>query len=324
MINRSRDSGQWIGIQGEETIPFDLKDVDWNFLTKSEDKINIFSLDPEFRLVYNLFKDEIINLSTNYSLVLFKPECFTNKNAFTNCINILNSKFVIVDYKFFVFNNNISSLLWRYQLNRATLDRLRLLFVFQNNLPGLVLIVKKRENDNIPCSIMLSNLKGSGFKKNYDPSKLRSQFTPENPMINFVHASDEPADFIRELGVLFSYTELNSFHLDKEVKIDNIMEEVHSLHSDIDFDLSDYKFTLNKLITSLDLSKKDHQNFLNYINDLSEFKEYADFDKFFNLLNKCQISYNFHEVLYIFSRHMIRTHDHMKEMVGKVDNSKWV
>jgi hypothetical protein len=55
--------------------------------------------------------------------------------------------------------------------------------------------------------VRLSELKGSASKPNGDGTRMRELLGMPNRLLNFVHIADEPADIIRELGIVFDAAE---------------------------------------------------------------------------------------------------------------------
>lgn len=96
-------------------------------------------------------------------------------------------------------------LLWLYVLNGATLDRLDLLDLFKPATPSILLICRdeRPESGSIPAAVRLQRLKGPTMPHERAPEHLRHGLGPANRLLNFVHAADEPADVLRELGLLF-------------------------------------------------------------------------------------------------------------------------
>lgn len=100
-------------------------------------------------------------------------------------------------------------LLWLYVLNGATLDRLDLLDLFKPATTSIMLICRdeRMERGSIPAAVRLQRLKGPTLPHQREPGNLRFGLGPANRLLNYVHAADEPADVLRELGLLFDRPE---------------------------------------------------------------------------------------------------------------------
>lgn len=93
--------------------------------------------------------------------------------------------------------------MWQYQWNVATRDRRDLADMMLKAGPSLSLIVRLPP-DPVPAAVRLSEWKGPADPARRLPDQLRYRLGPQNFLINYVHAADEPADVIREVGILFT------------------------------------------------------------------------------------------------------------------------
>jgi hypothetical protein len=96
-------------------------------------------------------------------------------------------------------------LLWLYVLNGATLDRLDLLDLFKPATTSILLICRDdlQQQASIPAAVRLQRLKGPTMPHQREPGHVRYGLGPDNRLLNYMHAADEPADVLRELGLLF-------------------------------------------------------------------------------------------------------------------------
>ncbi len=92
--------------------------------------------------------------------------------------------------------------LWRYQLNASTLDRLAIGDVLAGACDWVVALVRSEDAAAIPASVRLSASKGPAVAHRRKASDLRTQLGSPNPVVTFVHIPDEPADIVRDVGVL--------------------------------------------------------------------------------------------------------------------------
>jgi hypothetical protein len=91
--------------------------------------------------------------------------------------------------------------LWRFQLTSATLDRLAVNdLVFCRS--ALLLLLRHRGDITIPATVHLSVLKGVSDVAKQAPDCLRRRLGQPNRIFSFFHVADEPADLLRELGIL--------------------------------------------------------------------------------------------------------------------------
>ena len=95
--------------------------------------------------------------------------------------------------------------LWMYHWNVATPDRRALAQDLLSMGTALFLAVVDRADPcRVPGSVRLSALKGSAYPSRRLPDQLRSLLGAQGRMLTFVHTTDEPADVVREMGLLFS------------------------------------------------------------------------------------------------------------------------
>ncbi|MEV8535770.1 hypothetical protein [Streptomyces sp. NPDC051211] len=93
--------------------------------------------------------------------------------------------------------------LWRYNWHVYTTDRLELMSLMHAPADSVLLILRDDRYDGVvPGSVRLADLKGSANPEQRGPEHLRSVLDPPNQIINFVHVADEPADVVRETGIL--------------------------------------------------------------------------------------------------------------------------
>jgi hypothetical protein len=93
---------------------------------------------------------------------------------------------------------------WHYALGRLSEERVALLEVLMEQAPSLWVLVELDDVDIVPAAVRLTELKGEVSPTKRQPHQLRRAMgPPQIPVLNFVHTADEPADLVRELGLLF-------------------------------------------------------------------------------------------------------------------------
>ena len=145
-----------------------------------------------------------------YGLIVFKPEAVVGRRVNIALASLEAREFSILALAPITFDSAVTHALWRYQLNFATLDRLRLQTVFRPATPTICAIVTHQRKDDCvtcPVQVRLKGLKGAAQPEQRSKSSLRELLAAPNALLNFVHAPDEPADLVREMGVLWNVTE---------------------------------------------------------------------------------------------------------------------
>jgi hypothetical protein len=93
--------------------------------------------------------------------------------------------------------------LWRYNWHFATIDRMALSTMLYTACDTLLLVLwDTRFTGVVPATVRLSSLKGSAAPEKRNHGHLREALRTPNRLLNFVHVADEPADVVRELGIL--------------------------------------------------------------------------------------------------------------------------
>lgn len=184
----------------------------WDRLSNNKNKENLFKEDQYFnyslKIANKVLNSEKNDVLSNYALLLIKPESF----MFNKIDEILN---LLIANEFQIIYYNIKQLtwlqcleLWKYQWPAASIERVFLSQTLMSYSESMVLILKNSKYNKSFLSTYLSSLKGSANETERKSNNFRSVLKPINRMLNYIHTSDEPADMIRELGILFDWEEL--------------------------------------------------------------------------------------------------------------------
>ncbi|OSC74747.1 nucleoside-diphosphate kinase [Streptomyces sp. WA6-1-16] len=96
--------------------------------------------------------------------------------------------------------------LWRYQINAAPLAVIRAVDMILESGPPCLIVglrdMRAPEKSGTTAAERLAELKGSSKSRAARELSLREALGCELMCLNFVHAPDDPADLIREIGVL--------------------------------------------------------------------------------------------------------------------------
>lgn len=101
--------------------------------------------------------------------------------------------------------------IWRYQWNASSVSRM-LFFDLKGSLaPAAFLGLSRTCSGDLPATLALHLLKGSSrFRERLKPHQFRSLLPFTNRAMTFVHCPDEPADFLRELFILYGTEKANA------------------------------------------------------------------------------------------------------------------
>ena len=178
----------------------------WTTLTRLPIKAELYAPECYFResfadatRILTADRDRILR---NSALMMIKPEGLAGGKGAAIIEFLQKHDFEIVATEKKRLDRITWREMWRYQLSAATLDRLAV-----NDLmmiePALILLLSQDAHFNVPASVRLSALKGPSDIGVQPPNCLRRLLAQPNRMFSMFHVSDEPADVVRELGILF-------------------------------------------------------------------------------------------------------------------------
>jgi hypothetical protein len=191
----------------------------WKGLTVMPEKKEFYSRDIYFREAWSdaqaVFNDEIVGLLQNIAVMVFKPDSFMARKSQLALDYLQQRDFVPIVWREFRYNHWTMREDWRYQLNQFSLERVFLnekLLTSENCT--LVVFRDNSKERQLPGTVRLQSLKGSSLPELHKPEQLRAILQSHNRLFKFVHTADEPADIIREAGIIFSTQERQSLFQD--------------------------------------------------------------------------------------------------------------
>jgi hypothetical protein len=135
-------------------------------------------------------------------LLIVKPDGLAASKLRTICRYLVENHLLVVGSALFSFNPTSAREFWRYQFTLATLDRLAVNDRVLLAGPALLLMLTDARSHDLPTSVRMSLLKGAADLSVQQAGTLRSLLGQPNRLCSMIHCADEPADLIRELGVL--------------------------------------------------------------------------------------------------------------------------
>ncbi|GDY29626.1 AfsA-related hotdog domain-containing protein [Gandjariella thermophila] len=190
-------AGARLGAEHAPPIPETLSAV--------PEKRVFFAVDSYFRDSWEdlraLPAEEIDHVLRRHATLLLKPESMVARRADV-ALEWLREQGVVVAAERVRINPHQTRALWHFQWNVATRERRDLCDLIAAAGDSLFVVARLPE-DPVPATVRLSNLKGPADPARRQPWQLRHRLGGDNFLLNFVHAADEPADLVRELGILF-------------------------------------------------------------------------------------------------------------------------
>lgn len=143
-----------------------------------------------------------VRFAAEHALLLVKPDAIVSRSVERITDWLCETGFRTVAASRLRMSRGAVRAMWHYQLNRATPQRSRLADTLCRASDSLVLLLQAPEGTGRPATVELSIRKGPADPARRRPNQLRSRLGGFGFLLNLVHASDEPADLVRELGIL--------------------------------------------------------------------------------------------------------------------------
>jgi len=184
----------------------------WRALTALAYKWEFYSVESYFREswsdVQRILGDRAVDTIQGIALVTFKPEAIVARRIESALGYLQEHAFAPLLCQRIRYTQRSMREIWRYQWNIATLDRLAVLDELNTAGDSLFVVFGHPPTpDGVPASVRLRDLKGSAIPERRRSDQLRAAMGGANRLFTFFHATDEPADVVRELGVLFPRSE---------------------------------------------------------------------------------------------------------------------
>lgn len=179
------------------------------------EKLACYAADEAFcagwRTIEAMERDGTLVLSRlwNIGSVLFKSDSLLRGNTRIGMDALAHAGFHVRVGREVTFPPPLVREFWRYSLGRYSDERIALLARLLSEAPSLYLLVEaERPDERVPTALRLTDFKGEPVPELRAPGKLRSALgPPQSALLNYVHTGDEPADVVRELGLLFDQAE---------------------------------------------------------------------------------------------------------------------
>jgi len=180
--------------------------VDWPTLTRSRTKRELYARETYFREgladAEEIAGGQLSTVLHEGALLIVKPDGLASGQLLPVLDYLSEHGFTVAGARDLLFQPSHWRELWRYQLTSATLDRLAVNELVLGAGPALLMLLRSEPGHVLPGAVRLSALKGSATLEAQKPGTLRSLLGQPNRILSYVHVADEPADMVRELGLL--------------------------------------------------------------------------------------------------------------------------
>jgi nucleoside diphosphate kinase len=177
-------------------------------LSESAVKREMYALDPYFREAFEDFQSQATHQSVLNSTcgLLMKPEAIANRKVEAILSWLAENSFSLKEIDVVTLNRHVARELWRYQANAYTRERLDFIDAWCNASPCIyVLLADSLASSSISGCARLTSLKGHANPAHQHRGELRHALNQSCTLLNFVHTTDEPADLLRDIGILFPF-----------------------------------------------------------------------------------------------------------------------
>jgi Nucleoside diphosphate kinase len=182
------------------------------WLTSNRRKLALYPDDIYFREAWADLQshgtDVLVPLLTQTTFILFKAEAIVGRRVEIGLRFLRAHGFEALDARALRFDRHLVRAFWRYQLNAAPLATLQVVDMIAASAEFLLVTLRHTgASAEASAAVRLSTCKGSSRSADRRRGQLRDLMVSPTLLLNFVHAPDEPADLVRELGVLLGAME---------------------------------------------------------------------------------------------------------------------
>lgn len=183
-------------------------------LTVLAGKARLYALEPTYReTLYEVTRrtrsiDAAAELVRSTGLALFRPDAIARSKV-GSCLDYFG-RLGLRPGSMWPVPVGPAALrdVWRYQLDIASGPRLKLLdLIFGASASILCLFRPAPGVPPVPCTVIMADVKGRTNRLEREPWELRSRLGSPNRIEVYVHCSDEPADVVRDGGILLGASE---------------------------------------------------------------------------------------------------------------------
>lgn len=183
-------------------------DADWASLTSLEEKRAYYAPETYFRESMWDWKavlgPRLFPVLHRVTLLIFKPESLVGRRTGAVMRFLAEHELTPIWLAPFRYSREMLREIWRYQWNAATIDKMDVAERVNCERPTLLLVLRDDAADRkLPAAVRLKQLKGAASPEVREERTLRTAIGAPNRLVTFVHAPDEPADLVRELGIFF-------------------------------------------------------------------------------------------------------------------------
>lgn len=202
------------GLAAKHMNPIDVppNESQWNRLTAVPEKRRAYEEDLHFREAWSEWLEmcdgEPSPVLGSVALLCAKPDAVVGRRLAPMLRYAVSRGFAPFGAVEFALTRHSMREVWRHDWHVYPVDRLAYCTAWYTSAATIGFLLRdERPRPHVPASVRLSELKGNAIAAKRKEGELRSELRPPNSVLNFVHVPDEPADILRELGILFERRE---------------------------------------------------------------------------------------------------------------------
>jgi len=202
----------------EDVLPTDAQ---WERLTVVPAKREAYEKDLYFRETWadlaGHFGDRLVPLLGSIAVMNVKPDAVVGRRMKPILEFVTRHGFQPIGFAPFQLTRHSMREVWRYDWHVYPVDRLAFSTLWYTEVDLLLFVLQDlRPQGPLPASVRLARLKGSSVPEKRTAGDMRTLLRPPNRFLNFTHVQDEPADIVRELGILLDRPERQALLHDLE------------------------------------------------------------------------------------------------------------
>lgn len=165
------------------------------------------------------WSDKYENVLYKYGMAIIKPEAIMlgKVNDILSIIKTAGFEIVYISQK--TLTEEQTNQMWKYSWTDASIERILINQKLFSVCFSIILVLRYKFDMKMSACEILTELKGGANPEKRKPHQIRSLIKPINLILNYIHSSDEIADFIREIGILFNWDEVVNIY--KLISSDN-------------------------------------------------------------------------------------------------------
>jgi nucleoside diphosphate kinase len=186
------------------------------FLSRLPAKLALYETDAYFRDgledLTAAAGDAAREFCHGHALLMLKPDAVVTRRLAPALRWVRANGFAITGATTVTMDRHSVRALWHYGLGAASRDRRDAADLYMTATDCLLVILARQDTDEA-ATVVLNRVKGPADPADCHEGQLRHDLGGFNYQLNLVHAADEPADLVREVGVLCDHdTRMALYH----------------------------------------------------------------------------------------------------------------